>query len=104
MLLDSVCLQRQQDAAHDMAPDLLSFVLPEDRRQGPVVPLSFGELAEVLVAHRLEVLHHLELLERIILEVVDGRLHALLALLEFSELEVGDSLPEQRVGPSRPDL
>ena len=87
-----------------MAPDFVAFILPEDRRQGPVVPLSFVELAQVLVAHRLEVLHYLQLLKRVVLEVVDGRLHALLALLEFSKLEVRDSLSEQRVSPSRPDL
>jgi hypothetical protein len=94
VLLYPVDLQGQQDAANHMAPYEHALILPKDGGQGSVVSLGFLEFAKILVAHGLEVLHDCEFLEGIVFVVMDRGFHALLALLEVTEFEIGDSFPE----------
>lgn len=61
-------------------------------RQSSIVSLGLVKLSQVLVAHRLEVLHLGAVLEAIVLVIGDGNLDPPLGRLVVALFEVGDSL------------
>ena len=104
ILGSTVLLEGQNYHGSDVLKDFAVFASVVHGQEATVVPLGFVKLAEVLVAHGLEVDHHLELLQAIVLVGFDGPLDASLGALEILHLKVGDGLPEEGVTPAGPDL